>query len=267
MKNCQLSRFLSLSLVVLIIVSYNASIMASTKVNHKYLNSDFHNLLIPINQHNKYYGCSQEWYTIQSRKDTGCGPATAANQLAYFQKFGNVQGTLYNQPTYSKNDFINFMNSMYTVCSTSGIYGTLPSSYRNGIISYASSRNVTLSPIDYTVNGVLGSINELARTIRDGLSVNRPVALAYCQLGPNQQPYGHWVLVTEYWEQNGQFMVKFADPAENRTYNPPTLSGGVVTSLQALRNQYNYLYAIFFLYPTSGNGGHPVQPQGDPTVN
>ncbi len=100
------------------------------------------------------YGPDQEWYSDNWRKQSGCGPTSAAIQTAYLAISNPAFRALYAGQTISKSEFVPHMDVIFEHV-TPGIMGlNRLSTFYEAVQKYAASVGVNLTPHVFEVNGI-----------------------------------------------------------------------------------------------------------------
>lgn len=145
------------------------------------------------------YGGNQMWWPDNSDKENkGCGPVSAANITQYLaSKDSTEYGKLYPYTSTSYTNFMQHMDVMYTLIA--GLLGEPSlSDYRNKILSYATSKGVTLTGVTKDNSG---DRDVYATFVKAGLSLDTPVVCLNMQLlGYEYGP--HWMTISKYFRDS-----------------------------------------------------------------
>ncbi|MDQ2087131.1 hypothetical protein RBH29_11910, partial [Herbivorax sp. ANBcel31] len=150
------------------------------------------NFLEIEHQNNIFYGGAQSWFERDSQRFGGCGPAAAANVLAYMAVNDSELAGLYDYDTNNINsvDFASYMETLYNYVTPFELYKAeeredrkkfIPPSFGigigdfiKGVEEFAEDRNINLKA---NWSDEKGTFNNVVAYIREGLEKDRPVAL------------------------------------------------------------------------------------------
>lgn len=169
------------------------------------------------------YGGNQAWYPNFWRKQSGCGPTTAANQMAYLSQTREQYRSLYQQPTLLKKDYTKHMQQLFKHVTPSMMGVNHINKLKDGVIDYASKTGVSLDAFTLSVEkDNLGhrSMDDLIDFIQKGLSNDSPIAFLNLNSGKERRLYPwHWITITEATINNHTIIATASDEGRKKTFD------------------------------------------------
>ncbi|SBW11497.1 conserved hypothetical protein [uncultured Eubacteriales bacterium] len=147
-----------------------------------------------------HYGADQEWFSVLWRRKAGCGPTTAAEQMAYLAHTRVGMGPLCPLPVLERKPFAAYMDAVWEHV-TPGFHGlNTIEKYSDGVRAFARARNVKVHLRELAVPKDADKRVPLADCVaflRAGLEGGCPVAFLNLDNGQVENlDYWHWVLIT-----------------------------------------------------------------------
>lgn len=149
---------------------------------------------------NLHYGADQEWFGPLWRRKAGCGPTTAAEQLAYLAHTRPGLEPLCTLPVLERKSFAAYMDAVWEYV-TPGCHGlNTIEKYSDGVRAFARARGVKVRPLELAVPKDAAKrvpFADCVAFLRAGLEGGCPVAFLNLDNGQVENlDYWHWVLVT-----------------------------------------------------------------------
>ena len=146
-----------------------------------------------------YYGGSQNWFTKQVHKLSGCGPVAAANITAYLsQTFPDKYNTLYPYNfIINKKDFEEHMAQIRKYVKP-GFFGlTSVKQFSDNVLAFSKERGVSLVP--HILDDDTASIKDAVDFISEALAQRLPVAILVLKHKVKEfKEYSwHWMTITD----------------------------------------------------------------------
>lgn len=160
---------------------------------------------VPIpNGSTYYYGGYQGWLVdegvSESEANRSCGVTAAANMMHYMATHLPGKSALYNQTGLTKAKFNAFQRDVYDYLDPT-IFGIPTAAHmQSGILSYAQSRNVTLTPITFSTT-TAWTFDNVLNYVMLGLNAESPVLLLTFN-SPIAELELHWVTLTQIYADN-----------------------------------------------------------------
>ena len=175
---------------------------------------------IPKGNNDYYYGGYQDWLTelgiSQFYADRSCGVTAAANMMYYMATHVPGKSALYNQSSsLTKAKFNAFQRSVYDYLNPSIVGVPFLSNMINGVVNYAASRNVTLTPITSPAAWTHSNVLNYMKT---GLNAESPVLVLNWN-SPIPDLELHWVTVTKIYGDNVSMYMVTSNWGERETYD------------------------------------------------
>ena len=182
---------------------------------------------IPASNGGYYYGGYQDWLTEQGVSqfyaNRSCGVTAAANVMYYMATHISGKSALYNQTgSLTKAKFNAFQRSVYDYLNPSIIGVPTLNSMINGVVDYAASRGVTLTPITSPASWTHSNVLNYMRT---GLNAESPVLVLNWN-SPIADLDWHWVTVTKIYGDNVSMYMVTSNWGERETYDFNTWVNG-----------------------------------------
>lgn len=148
----------------------------------------------------RHYGADQEWFSALLRRKAGCGPTTAAEQMAYLAHTRADMAPLCPLPALERKPFTAYMDAVWEFV-TPGFHGlNTIEKYSDGVRAFARSRKVKVHTQELAVPKDAEKRAPLADCVaflRAGLESGCPVAFLNLDNGQVKNlDYWHWVLIT-----------------------------------------------------------------------
>lgn len=145
-----------------------------------------------------YFGGDQAWYANEWHKMAGCGPTCGANVTAYLAHTRPEMKPLYAYDAMSVDAFARHMEEIYAFVTPGNMGLNRTEMFWEGIVRFAKSRNVALTPHVFDVSGNMARnrppVKALADFVRDGLSADCPVGFLNLTKGRVKNIQGwHWI--------------------------------------------------------------------------
>jgi len=152
-----------------------------------------------------------------------CGVTAAANVMYYMATHISGKSALYNQTgSLTKAKFNAFQRSVYDYLNPSIIGVPTLNSMINGVVDYAASRGVTLTPITSPASWTHSNVLNYMRT---GLNAESPVLVLNWN-SPIADLDWHWVTVTKIYGDNVSMYMVTSNWGERETYDFNTWVNG-----------------------------------------
>ncbi len=147
-----------------------------------------------------HYGADQEWFSLLWRRKAGCGPTTAAGQMAYLAHTRAGLGPLCPLPALEQKPFAAYMDTVWEYV-TPGCHGlNTIEKYSDGIRTFARARGLRVRTLELSVPKDAAKrvpFSHCVAFLRAGLESGCPVAFLNLDNGQVENlDYWHWVLVT-----------------------------------------------------------------------
>lgn len=150
------------------------------------------------------FGCDQGWYPSWWKRQSGCGPSTAANQFAYLaNELDNAKNLCQIAPPFNKNNFVPHMQSVWRYI-TPGMGGTNSTKkFVDGAMEYLSVTGVDLKPrvldiAPFNQRPNDQTIEKVIAFIVDGLQKNCPIAFLNLSNGKVENLHQwHWITIVK----------------------------------------------------------------------
>ena len=175
---------------------------------------------IPDSNGGYYYGGYQGWLTEQGVSqfyaNRSCGVTAAANVMYYMATHVSGKSALYNQTgSLTKAKFNTFQKSVYNYLNPSIIGVPTLNAMINGVVDYAESRNVTLTPITSPASWTHSNVRNYMSA---GLNAESPVLVLNWN-SPIADLDWHWVTVTKLYGDNVSMYMVTSNWGERETYD------------------------------------------------
>lgn len=162
----------------------------------------------------RHYGADQEWFSHFWRRKAGCGPTTAAQQMAYLSRSRPGLAPLCPLERLEQGPFSSYMDEVWAFV-TPGMRG-LDSidKYADGVSRFARARGLELRPVTLVVPAGTPrpSLDQCLSFLRAGLEDDCPVAfLNLDNGGVRNLDSWHWVLLTGVRAEAGGLFATAAD--------------------------------------------------------
>lgn len=186
------------------------------------------------------FGPNQEWYPDERARIAGCGPTSGALLTAYLAASNPAKyGPLYQQPTFSFDNFVRHMQLMYRYLRPGPMGMNRLDSYREGMEKYAAETKTRLKPLTFPVNGIeyLSRDREaqLRAFVRDALSDDQPIAFLALSRGRERALQNwHWITIVSAKIGDKDLIATASDEGIPREfdlmnwYRTTRLSGGLI---------------------------------------
>lgn len=184
------------------------------------------------------YGADQEWYSNFWRRKAGCGPTTAAVQMAYLARTKPRLVPLCPLKDMERSAFSAYMDQVWSFV-TPGLQGLNSiEKYCAGVAQFAAHRGVSLRPLGLTVpitEADRPTLQECLTFLRTGLEEDCPVAFLNLDRGKvaNLDSW-HWVLLTGLRMDGDRAVAAMADAGRQSEidfslwYHTTKAAGGLV---------------------------------------
>lgn len=175
---------------------------------------------IPDGNGGYYYGGYQAWLTEQGVSqfyaNRSCGVTATANVMYYMATHVSGKSALYNQTgSLTKSKFNAFQRSVYDYLNPSVIGVPTLNAMINGMVDYAESRNVTLTPITSPASWTHSNVRNYMSA---GLNAESPVLVLNWN-SPIADLDWHWVTVTKLYGDNVSMYMVTSNWGERETYD------------------------------------------------
>lgn len=190
-----------------------------------------------------HYGANQEWYGQFWRRKAGCGPTTAAVQMAFLAHTRPSLKRLCALETLEKNPFISYMNNVWEYV-TPGPQGlNTIEKYSVGVRDFAQAHGTVVFPRTFGVPSNMLQCPEFRfclAFLQEGLRSGCPVAFLNLHNGRvNNLDRWHWVLLTGLRTDGASAMATMADAGKKveidlRLWYDTTKGGGGFVYLSEL---------------------------------
>jgi len=195
-------------------------------------------MILDEDKRKSYYGCSQQWYTTEWQRRSGCGPTAASNIIFYLE---HIQSNFDLEQSYNcKANWLALMEEMweYVTPTKHGINTT--KMFYESLLTYAESKglNVEFDFCDLPEDKSLRpKLSEILNFLEKALSKDVPIAfLNLCNGEEKNLERWHWVTIIslEYEEYEKSAVIKILDEGQIKKidltlwYDTTILGGGFV---------------------------------------
>ena len=147
----------------------------------------------------RYYGADQEWFSRFWRRKAGCGPTTAAEQMAYLSRTRPNLAPLCPMEYLEREAFSAYMDKVWAFVTPSLKGLDSIEKYASGVVRFAKARGLALHPMTLAIpaGDARPSLEVCLAFLRAGLERDCPVAfLNLDNGGVRNLDKWHWVLLT-----------------------------------------------------------------------
>lgn len=173
---------------------------------------------------NVSFGGNQAWYAADWGRRAGCGPTSAANILAYLAFTRPALRALYGYKTMSLASFTAHMEEIFRFVTPGNMGLNRTEMFTEGVISYAHSRGISLTPHVFGVssNMVRGRATAaaLADFVQAGLNSDCPLGFLNLTKGrvKNLQSW-HWITITAAQIEGTSLLADASDEGLHRRFD------------------------------------------------
>lgn len=169
------------------------------------------------------YGGNQAWYPNFWHKQAGCGPTTAANQMAYLGFTRDDYKALYPFSSYHRQDYTKHMQNLFKYV-TPGMMGVNHiNKLRDGVLKYAIHNGIELEAHTLSVEkNDMGNrdVEHLKKYISKGLSNDSPIAFLNLSSGKEHRLYPwHWITITSASIDGDKIIATASDEGHRKTFD------------------------------------------------
>lgn len=171
-----------------------------------------------------FFGGNQDWYTAEWSRRDGCGPTCAANIMAYLALTRPALRALYGYKTMNLTDFSKHMEDVYGFVTPGNMGLNRTEMFTDGVISFAHSRGISLTPhvFGVTSNMVRGRepAAALAKFVKAGLDSDCPLGFLNLTKGrvKNLQSW-HWITITAAQIEEKSLIADASDEGLHRRFD------------------------------------------------
>lgn len=187
------------------------------------------------------FGCDQSWYPSWWKRQSGCGPSTAANQFAYLaNQIKELENLSQVKAPFEKNSFVNHMQTIWRYI-TPGMGGTNSTKkFVDGALEYFQAVNLELTPFVFDVSPIATrskdeNLEKAADFLQSGLKANCPIAFLNLDNGKVENLHRwHWVTIVQADFDKDKIFVTVSDEGVKKVldfslwFQTTTKEGGLV---------------------------------------
>lgn len=187
--------------------------------------------------HSSSYGGNQAWYPKFLQRQSGCGPTTAANQMAYLGSTDKALGNLYPHSTLDRKDFTKLMQELFRYV-TPGMMGVNHiDKLADGVKNYAEMNGCQLDAFTLAVEekDSQRDVSVLRDYLQKAFEADCPIAFLNLSSGNEHRLQNwHWITITQVEIMDDRITAIASDEGHRRTfdlslwYRTTPMHGGLV---------------------------------------
>ncbi len=179
--------------------------------------------IIKENTGREAFGGNQAWYPKYWARQSGCGPTSAANIMAYLADTRTEYIKLYEQKSRLKEDFIRHMEVLFEYVKPGPMGVNHVDKYINGVHNYAKSKGVFLKTNMLSVEKETISNRtkkELAEFVQKAMEQDAPIAFLNLSRGEEIHLQNwHWITITSVQVEENHIWAVASDEGKKRRFD------------------------------------------------
>ncbi len=179
--------------------------------------------IIKDNTGRESFGGNQAWYPKYWSRQSGCGPTSAANIMAYLAETREEYAKLYEQKSRLKEEFLRHMELLFHYVKPGPMGVNHVDKYIDGIHQYAKLRGLSLKTNLLSVEKETihkRTRRELADFVQKAMEQDAPIAFLNLSRGEeNHLQNWHWITITSVQIDETHIWAIASDEGEKRKFD------------------------------------------------
>jgi hypothetical protein len=179
--------------------------------------------IIKENNNREAFGGNQAWYPKYWARQSGCGPTSAANIMAYLAETRAEYATLYEQKSRQKEYYVRLMEELFDYVKPGPMGVNHVDKYIIGVHRYAKSKGVLLKPNLLSVEReTMGDRKkkELAEFVQRAMEQDAPIAFLNLSRGHEIQLQNwQWSTITSVNIEENHIWAIASDEGRERKFD------------------------------------------------
>lgn len=179
--------------------------------------------IIRENINKEAYGGNQAWYPKYWARQSGCGPTSAANIMAYLAETRAEYSNLYEQKSQYREDFVSHMEVLFDYVKPGPMGVNHVDKFINGVHIYANSKGLSLKSYLLSVESkTIGKRDkkELSEFVQTAMEQDAPIAFLNLSRGAEIHLQNwHWITITSVQIEENHIWAVASDEGRKRRFD------------------------------------------------